>query len=207
MWLAVFILCLCIDMSIGVQDELPLQHCIATATTACTDLDFSCLKCTYNNYAIDQPVHDCSYLQPIPFQCTVADDALPCQGPRTFEIQGTCQMCYQRSDTICTNTTDCNVHLYDSNYLSNCTVPSKAACLGTRRFRMQRECNWSSGKTWAASSLFSLFLGGFGAGRYYLGQVGLPIVKFFTFGGIGVWAVVDAVLAGVYSIQTTYVCI
>jgi TM2 domain-containing membrane protein YozV len=39
--------------------------------------------------------------------------------------------------------------------------------------------------------LLSLLLGGFGADRFYRGQIGLGIVKLLTVGGCGIWSLVD----------------
>ena len=53
-----------------------------------------------------------------------------------------------------------------------------------------------SDKTQAAVYLLAAFLGSFGADRFYLGQTGLAIVKLLTFGGCGVWAIIDLIMTG-----------
>jgi TM2 domain len=45
-----------------------------------------------------------------------------------------------------------------------------------------------------ATIAFSITLGGFGADRFYLGQWQLGLAKLFTFGGIGLWGLVDIIL-------------
>lgn len=51
-----------------------------------------------------------------------------------------------------------------------------------------------SDKSKLAAGLLQLFAGGFGAGRFYLGHNGIAIAQLFTCGGLGIWALIDAIL-------------
>lgn len=51
-----------------------------------------------------------------------------------------------------------------------------------------------SDKEWMTALLLSVFLGGLGVDRFYLGYSGLGIAKLLTLGGCGVWALIDLVL-------------
>lgn len=70
-------------------------------------------------------------------------------------------------------------------------------CLGRRRFLRQRECNWTSGYRWTTALALSVTLGGFGADRFYLGHWQEGVGKLFSFGGLGVWTLVDVVMVAI----------
>jgi TM2 domain-containing membrane protein YozV len=51
-----------------------------------------------------------------------------------------------------------------------------------------------SEKEYLVAVLFSIFLGYFGIDRFYMGQVGLGIGKLLTFGGCGIWYLIDIIM-------------
>ncbi|MDT0169785.1 Ltp family lipoprotein [Pseudarthrobacter sp. BRE9] len=51
-----------------------------------------------------------------------------------------------------------------------------------------------SNKSFLVTWLLSLLLGVVGVDRFYLGKVGTGILKLVTFGGLGIWALVDLIL-------------
>ena len=50
------------------------------------------------------------------------------------------------------------------------------------------------GKEWNVTFLLGYFLGTLGVDRFYSGNIALGILKLITFGGCGIWAIIDNVL-------------
>ncbi|MFM9615192.1 TM2 domain-containing protein [Streptomyces niveiscabiei] len=51
-----------------------------------------------------------------------------------------------------------------------------------------------SDKSKLAAGLLQIFLGGFGVGRFYVGNVGIGIAQLLTCGGFGIWALIDGII-------------
>ena len=52
----------------------------------------------------------------------------------------------------------------------------------------------ASDKDWIVTLLLSIHLGGLGIDRFYAGSVGLGVLKLITFGGLGLWWLIDIIL-------------
>jgi len=168
-----------------------------STTLRCADLPFACFNCTYD-YA-------CTYGVKTTVSCTTDVD---CVGDNTLERDMTCQYCFQTKfgdEHVCTlrngpGAGGCHVKKSPSSksrFRSNCTVKPHVLCLGRRTFHKMLPCNWTSGYRWTTSLILSIFLGGFGADRFYLGQWRQGIGKLFSFGGLGVWTVIDVILIAI----------
>lgn len=103
---------------------------------------------------------------------------------------------------------------------TNCTVRSDLLCLGKRNFQKRVQCNWTQGIKWSTALIISVTLGGFGADRYiyldktnnnsipyiflipsprfYLGHWQEGIGKLLSFGGLGVWTLIDVILISLH---------
>ena len=51
-----------------------------------------------------------------------------------------------------------------------------------------------SEKAFVTTLLLCILLGGFGVHRFYVGKVGTGILQLLTFGGLGIWALIDFVM-------------
>ncbi|XP_060601786.1 TM2 domain-containing protein 3-like [Ruditapes philippinarum] len=169
-----------------------LQHC--PDNVPCENLGASCINCKLNYY--------CVYGKTETTECTVKQN-ITCLGSRTFKRPYHCRYGYQLdADKI-----SCAKALMGSNcqmkqappqtFITYCTVKEEEICLGNRTFLKKFPCNWTSGFKWSTALALSVTLGGFGVDRFYIGLWRSGIGKLFSFGGLGVWTIVDVVLIAV----------
>jgi len=161
-------------------------------TTPCSSLPLSCVSCLCP--------YSCKYGAHSTAACSVPPQ-VRCSGQRNFTRQFLCSYCYLTQDTnhSC-STRDIGCRSVGSPtskahwYIANCTTKEDTICLGKKVFSKRKECNWTEGYSWRTACILSITLGGFGADRFYLGHWQEGIGKLFSFGGLGVWTLVDVVL-------------
>lgn len=154
----------------------------------CRDLPANCIECTFNQ--------SCVYGQPNNVTCTPLEEAV-CEGEQEFNRTFICRFCYQLplELTCCSPNTDCNIRgTPRSTYLSNCTAFNTELCIPPRDFMRKLPCNYTTGVRWSTAFLLSITLGGFGVDRFYLGHWRSALGKLFSFGGLGVWSILDVIL-------------
>ncbi|TRY63991.1 hypothetical protein TCAL_02075 [Tigriopus californicus] len=171
--------------------DLPDPHGTCPSNAACDQLDWACFTCWC-------PL-DCTYGRPSNGTCRVRPE-IPCLGSPILNRTFTCQYCFQSParDHVCEPHYDCHsVAAPPQRVVVNCSAPADLLCLGRRNFLKRVRCNWTGGYKWSTAMVLSITLGGFGADRFYLGHWQEGIGKLFSFGGLGVWTLVDVVMIAI----------
>lgn len=158
----------------------------------CEELKLSCIDC--------QLSEDCVYGNLTTVTCTASKKCKGSNLQGEFKKNYTCQFCYQTEkwQHKCIEKANCDsVSSPRAFYRTNCTVHDDILCLGRRTFARNLPCNWTGGHRWTTALLLSVTLGGFGADRFYLGYWQEGIGKLFSFGGLGVWTIIDFILIAI----------
>ncbi len=61
-----------------------------------------------------------------------------------------------------------------------------------------------SDKSKLAAFLLEFFLGGVGAGRWYLGDTGIALAQLLTCGGLGIWALINSIMMLTGNVRDRY---
>lgn len=59
---------------------------------------------------------------------------------------------------------------------------------------MEEKSTVKSDKNFVATLLFCLLLGTLGVHRFYVGKIGTGILMLITFGGLGIWVLIDFIM-------------
>lgn len=150
----------------------------------CPDYDSSFVKCEFNT--------SCVYGESNTVNCYVPSE-LPCKGDRTFAKSFSCLYCWQLPEEYytCSRNSTCKP---SSRYLTTCSVNATTYCLGHREFSRYKQCDIASDHKWSIALVLSILFGGFGIDRFYLGHWQEGVGKLFSFGGFGVWTLIDTIL-------------
>lgn len=167
----------------------PAQNNLQTIKpdSKCSDLDPTFVKCDFNT--------SCVYGEMNTVNCHVYEE-IPCEGERTFPVTFPCLYCWQVPENFysCSLNSTCKAN---TKYLTRCNVNSTTYCLGHREFSRYIQCNLVSGHKWSMAVVLSILFGGFGIDRFYLGHWQEGVGKLFSFGGFGVWTLIDTILISI----------
>ncbi|PIK46169.1 putative TM2 domain-containing protein 3-like [Apostichopus japonicus] len=179
------------DYTDSFSTEYPQQYDFCPSQLPCNQLSGDCLDCNMTSA--------CIYGRQYNITC-IPKSGLDCTGPQEVQRTYKCKYCYQTEpwEQICTPANNCTVNSCPKTMVQvNCSVLDDVLCLGNRRFYKKKECNWTSGYKWSTAFILSITLGGFGVDRFYLGYWESGLGKLFSFGGIGIWTLIDILLIAV----------
>ena len=136
---------------------------------------------------------NCKINKTVKAHCQVSSN-FDCDGDKSMEREVPCIYCWQLPET--------HLRCYFKDKCvpaqrpqpGTCSTLPNVECLGTRTFGMQQYCKTTSGYSLTITVFLSLFFGGIGADRFYLGYIAVGFLKLFSLGGFGIWSLIDLIL-------------
>lgn len=104
------------------------------------------------------------------------------------ELVGTPEICINCGAKPLVGSSFCNACGAETNALAE-------ICLKCGARLAKAEAADISAKSRLTTTLLAFFLGEFGVHRFYLGKIGTGIAMLLTFGGLGIWALIDFIMA------------
>ena len=151
---------------------------------------------------------DCSELWPQQFSCDIDECRIgsnvtttcnvsnrsTCTGNRSLEMEVECIYCWQLSESsLKCFFAGIKCKPGPRPQSATCTALPTVFCLGNRTFMKQMYCQSSSGYSLKTAIILSLFFGGLGIDRFYLGYTAIGFAKLLSLGGFGVWSLLDVI--------------
>eukprot|EP00164_Ancoracysta_twista_P001395 GFYU01001818.1.p1 GENE.GFYU01001818.1~~GFYU01001818.1.p1 ORF type:complete len:225 (+),score=23.78 GFYU01001818.1:105-779(+) len=155
----------------------------------CSQLPITEVLCDYDDFCLGTTAA-------VQATCHAKPLVTACEGPRNFTRTFHCRPCASlpESLTLCYTRMSCQERGDPVYATATCRPLHSVMCIGATTWEKKVNCNLASGHKWSTAMWLSLTLGGFAADRFYLGYVGWGFFKLLTFGGIGVWTIVDFIL-------------
>lgn len=150
-----------------------------------------CLEFWPHHYTCESEI--CKLNGRVNATCKVSERRI-CNGNRTLEREINCTYCWQLPET--------NLRCFFSGVqckpgprpqAATCSALPTVECLGNRTFLKQMYCKSSSGFSLTTAIALSVVFGGFGADRFYLGHITTGVLKLLSFGGFGIWSLIDVI--------------
>ncbi|XP_063681363.1 TM2 domain-containing protein 3-like [Bolinopsis microptera] len=201
---ALFVICCLATVAMGDDSACP-EPCkihLQDPELPCDMIPVSCFTIEKHS----ETYESCHYGANVTFNISYSPECehlIPEQCKDELSRESQCKYCFQMDEKYYTCKNDnheCNPKSSDRRSRKikvSCEVNHEVICKPPRIFSRKVTCSFTTGKSWSTALILSITLGGFGADRFYLGYWREGLGKLFSFGGLGVWTIVDIIFISV----------